>query len=57
MTEFAGNISNLLQKMIATENRQLLFIGHFVKLPMGLWSKRRRTLWSIRDSPPSRQRL
>src|ERR1700686_1240088 len=29
--ELAGNISNLLQKIIATENCQVLFIGQLVK--------------------------
>jgi hypothetical protein len=33
--ELAADISNLLQKMIATENRQVLFIGQFVKWSTG----------------------
>jgi hypothetical protein len=48
--ELAGNISNLLQEMIATENRQLLFIGQFVKWSTG--AVRGGQPCSTRNSPP-----
>jgi hypothetical protein len=38
--ELAWNISNLLQKTIATENCQLLFIGHSLGYRRGCCSKR-----------------